>query len=115
MKVLTLNFLTCAVKACKSGGRLPPKPRPERAEEEEGGEGERGREREGEGEEGGGEELPQPPPSSSASSFPLHVRDAELVRQEMDFQPAFVRNIVPRLDWDALRVTATEVKKKNFF
>ncbi|KAI9818185.1 MAG: hypothetical protein M1827_000810 [Pycnora praestabilis] len=63
MKILTVNFLTCAVKACKS----------------------------------------------SPLSFPLHFKDAELVQQEMDFNPDFVRNILPRVDWDGLRVTAGEV------
>jgi hypothetical protein len=63
MKILTVNFLTCAVKSCKT----------------------------------------------SALAFPLHFRDAELVRQDMDFQPDFVRNVLGRVDWDGLRVTAGEV------
>ena len=63
MKILTTNFLTCAVKTCKV----------------------------------------------SAASFPLHFKQAELVEQEMDFNPLFIRNILPRVDWDALRVTVTEV------
>ena len=63
MKILTVNFLTCAVKACKS----------------------------------------------SASAFPLHFKDAELVQQEIDFHPAFVRNVLVRVDWEGLRVTAGEV------
>ena len=63
MKVLTANFVTCAVKSCKS----------------------------------------------SAASFPLHFRDAELEQQELEFQPTFIRNVLPRVDWDALRTTATEV------
>ncbi|MCJ1311130.1 hypothetical protein MMC25_004800 [Agyrium rufum] len=67
MKLLTANFLTCAVKACKT----------------------------------------QP------ASFPLHFRDAELEQVEMDFNPAFVRNIMPRLDWDALRMTAAELGFTN--
>lgn len=63
MKILTTNFLTCAVKTCKV----------------------------------------------SAASFPLHFKQAELVEQEMDFNPLFIRNILPRVDWDALRVTVTEL------
>jgi hypothetical protein len=63
MKILTANFLTCAVKACKT----------------------------------------------SASAFPLHFKDAELVQQEMDFHPAFVRSVLARVDWGGLRVTAGEV------
>ncbi|MCJ1281953.1 hypothetical protein MMC26_001276 [Xylographa opegraphella] len=65
MKILTTNFLTCAVKACKS----------------------------------------------SAASYPLHFQDAELEQADMEYNPAFLRNILPRIEWDALRVTATEVSK----
>ena len=64
MKILTANFLTCAVKACKT----------------------------------------------SSLAFPLHFRDAELAQSEMEFSPAFLRGILPRLEWDALRVTAEEVR-----
>ncbi|EAW11120.1 RNA methylation protein TRM112 [Aspergillus clavatus NRRL 1] len=63
MKLMTANFLTCAVKGCKT----------------------------------------------SPASFPLHFRDAELELQELDFQQDFIRNIVPRVDWDGLRVTANEL------
>lgn len=63
MKLLTLNFLTCARKACKS----------------------------------------------SPAAFPLHPRDAELEVVETDPNPLFIRNILPRLEWDALRTLASEV------
>ncbi len=63
MKLLTTNFLTCAVKACKS----------------------------------------------SPLSFPLHFKDATLERTEIDFNPLFVRNVLPRINWDALLGTATEL------
>lgn len=63
MKVLTANFLTCAVKDCKT----------------------------------------------SPASFPLHFQDAELELQEIDFQPEFIRNIIPRIDWDGLQILANEV------
>ena len=63
MKILTANFITCAVKACKT----------------------------------------------SPQSFPLHFRDAELEQQEMDFNPLFLRNILARIDWPALKQTASEV------
>ena len=65
MKVITANFVTCAVKECKT----------------------------------------------SAASFPLHFHDAELEQQELDFQPEFIRNVLPRVDWDSLRVTANEVRR----
>lgn len=63
MKVLSLNFLTCAVKACKS----------------------------------------------SSDSYPLHPKDAELVQDEIELNPQMLLNVLPRLDWAALRVTASEV------
>jgi multifunctional methyltransferase subunit TRM112 len=56
MKILTLNFLTCAVKACKT----------------------------------------QP------AAFPLHIRDAELEQTDLDYNPLFLRNILPRLEWPAM-------------
>jgi hypothetical protein len=68
MKLITANFLTCAVKGCKT----------------------------------------------SPASFPLHFRDAELELQECDFQPDFIRNILPRIDWDALQVMASEVGGPSF-
>lgn len=63
MKLLTANFVTCAVKACKT----------------------------------------------TSASFPLHFHDAELEEQELEFQPLFIRNVLARVDWDALKVTAAEV------
>lgn len=65
MKLLTVNFLTCAVKSCKS----------------------------------------------SAASFPLHFEDAELEQREIRYNPTFLSNILPRLDWDAITTTALEVCK----
>lgn len=63
MKLLTLNFLTCARKACKQ----------------------------------------------TASAFPLHPKDAELEAVEIDSNPEFLRNILPRLDWEVLRGMSEEV------
>ncbi|KAK8197791.1 uncharacterized protein BKA78DRAFT_245759 [Phyllosticta capitalensis] len=63
MKLLTLNFLTCARKACKT----------------------------------------------SAAAFPLHPRDAELEVVETELNLPFISNILPRLDWEALRTLAAEV------
>lgn len=65
MKVLTANFVTCAVKTCKS----------------------------------------------SPTSFPLHFHDAELEQQEVEYSTQFMTNILPRIEWDALRVTALEVRE----
>lgn len=63
MKVLTVNYLTCAVKACKS----------------------------------------------SPDSFPLHFRDAELAREELEINEEFIKNILPRIEWPALVTSASEV------
>lgn len=65
MKILTSNFVTCAVKACKS----------------------------------------------SSASYPLHFQNAELEEEELEFQPDFVRNILPRIDWEALKISASEVSR----
>ena len=63
MKILTVNFLTCAVKACKT----------------------------------------------SPLSFPLHFADAKLEQSDIEYNPSFLRNILPRIDWEAFKVTANEV------
>ena len=63
MKLLTTNFLTCAVKSCKA----------------------------------------------SPLSFPLHFQDAVLERTEIAYNPLFMTNILPRLNWGALRATAAEL------
>jgi multifunctional methyltransferase subunit TRM112 len=67
MKVLSLNFLTCAVKACRS----------------------------------------------SKDSYPLHPKDAELVQDDIELNPDMIINVLPRLDWEALRTTASEVSFKS--
>jgi multifunctional methyltransferase subunit TRM112 len=46
---------------------------------------------------------------SSSSPFPLHFRDAVLERTEIPFNPQFIRNVLPRLNWEALKITATEL------
>lgn len=63
MKVLSINFLTCAVKACKS----------------------------------------------TSAAFPLHPKDAELAQDETELNAPFLINVLPRLDWAALKTTSTEV------
>ncbi|KAH8733282.1 hypothetical protein BGZ61DRAFT_444239 [Ilyonectria robusta] len=63
MKILSVNFLSCAVKACKS----------------------------------------------SSDSFPLHAKDAELVQDEIELNPNMIINVLPRLDWAALRTTSSEL------
>lgn len=63
MKLLTLNFLTCARKSCKS----------------------------------------------SPDAFPLHPQEAELERIEIELNPPFITNILPRLEWDAMKTVSQEV------
>ncbi|KAL9943201.1 hypothetical protein ACHAQF_004261 [Verticillium nonalfalfae] len=69
MKILSLNFLTCAVKACKS----------------------------------------------STASYPLHPKDAELVQDEIELNEQMLLNVLPRLDWTALRTNATEASHATSF
>ncbi|KAF2499375.1 Trm112p-domain-containing protein [Lophium mytilinum] len=63
MKLLTLNFLTCARKACKA----------------------------------------------TNAAFPLHPKDAELEIVEVELSPLFVRNILPRVEWEALRTLCQDL------
>ena len=67
MKILTLNFLTCAVKACKN---------------------------------------------SPSAGFPLRIKDAELEAVELVFQPQFIRNMLPRIEWPALHSLASDLGMK---
>ena len=63
MKLLTLNFLTCARKTCKS----------------------------------------------TPAAFPLHPKEAELEQVEIDLNALFITNMLPRLDWEAMKTLTTEV------
>jgi multifunctional methyltransferase subunit TRM112 len=63
MKLLTLNFLTCAIKPCKS----------------------------------------------TTASFPLHTKECTLEKTDIDFQPAFMRNILPRIDYSAMQSVCAEL------
>lgn len=63
MKLLTLNFLTCARKTCKS----------------------------------------------TPAAFPLHPQEAELEQIEIDLNPLFITNMLPRLDWEAMKSLTSEV------
>lgn len=46
---------------------------------------------------------------SSPLSFPLHYKDAELEQNDIAYNPEFLINILPRVDWDAVKITASEV------
>lgn len=47
--------------------------------------------------------------AKTSNAFPLQYTDLTLVRQEADFDPEFILNILPRLDWPALVQVAEEV------
>lgn len=74
MKLLTVNFLTCAVKSCKSSLSSSSEPL-----------------------------------SDELSPFPLHFRNAVLERTEINYNPRFIQNILPRVNWEALSITAKEL------
>lgn len=45
----------------------------------------------------------------STESFPLKYQNCELVQEEQDFQPAFIINVLDRVDWDALVQVAKDL------
>ncbi|ORY79431.1 hypothetical protein BCR37DRAFT_394162 [Protomyces lactucae-debilis] len=63
MKLLTTNFLTCAVKQCRG----------------------------------------------TAEAYPLNLSDCQLEISELDFNPAFLTNILPRIEWPALVKTCAQL------
>lgn len=44
-----------------------------------------------------------------AGILPLHFRDATLERTEIEYNPLFLRNVLPRVNWEALTTTASEL------
>jgi len=46
---------------------------------------------------------------ASPDSFPLKFEDVELTTLEMDYNPQFIINVLPRVEWPALVQTAIEV------
>ncbi|KAK4157208.1 cyclophilin-like domain-containing protein [Chaetomidium leptoderma] len=46
---------------------------------------------------------------ASSDSFPLHPKDAELVSDDVELNPQLLVNLLPRIDWNALRTTSTEL------
>ncbi|KAF2766016.1 Trm112p-domain-containing protein [Teratosphaeria nubilosa] len=67
MKLLTLNFLTCARKTCKS----------------------------------------------APAAFPLHPKEAELEQVETELNPLFIKNMLPRLDWEAMKTLTVALGLPN--
>lgn len=68
MKLLTLNFLCCARKTCKT----------------------------------------------DPAAFPLHPKDAELEQVEAEINPLLIQNMLPRINWEALKTISQEVRKCTF-
>lgn len=64
MKLLTLNFLCCARKTCKT----------------------------------------------NPAAFPLHPKDAELEQVEAEINPLLIQNMLPRINWEALKTISQEVR-----
>lgn len=46
---------------------------------------------------------------SIPASYPLHFKDCSLEQSTLDFQPLFVRNILPRVNWEALQTSCAEL------
>lgn len=45
----------------------------------------------------------------NSNNFPLQLSDVEIEIQETDFNPKFLRNMLSKLEWNALVKTALEV------
>ena len=45
----------------------------------------------------------------SPASYPLHFRDAVLEHTDIQFDPAFIANMIPRVRWDAFGVNVQEL------
>ncbi|KAM0701229.1 hypothetical protein Q7P35_011590 [Cladosporium inversicolor] len=67
MKLLTLNFLCCARKTCKT----------------------------------------------NPAAFPLHPKDAELEQVETELNPLLIQNMLPRINWEALKTISQELGLPN--
>lgn len=68
MKLLTLNFLCCARKSCKT----------------------------------------------NPAAFPLHPKEAELEQVEAEINPLLIQNLLPRINWEALKTISQEVRETPF-
>ncbi|CAG8484878.1 6860_t:CDS:2 [Acaulospora morrowiae] len=45
----------------------------------------------------------------NTNNFPLELSEVEIQVLETDYNPQFLRNMIPKLDWNALVVTAKKV------
>ena len=51
---------------------------------------------------------------ASPNAFPLKFDQVELTVVEMDYNPQFLINVLPRVDWPALVQTTIEVRISRF-
>ena len=115
MKLFTLNFLTCATRDCRAAASASGTAQGTArgfsaqalasAEPQASASADSHEQGEAEGEQQGEEaesNRPRGPP------IPLHLSDVELVRVELEFNPVFWRNVIPRLDLRALGVVLGE-------
>jgi multifunctional methyltransferase subunit TRM112 len=51
----------------------------------------------------------------NSNNFPLQLSNVEIEIQETDFNPMFIRNMLPKLEWNALVKTALQVFYCLFF
>ncbi|EPY53477.1 tRNA (guanine-N2-)-methyltransferase regulatory subunit Trm112 [Schizosaccharomyces cryophilus OY26] len=47
--------------------------------------------------------------SGTSEAFPLKIEDAKLAIQEIELKPEFLRNILPRVDWNALLISTRQL------
>lgn len=66
MKLMTTNFVQCAVRSC----------------------------------------------AKTSDAFPLKYSEVQMVQQEVDFDPAFLLGLLPRLDWPSLVQVCEEVSQE---
>ncbi|CAI2179527.1 16387_t:CDS:2 [Funneliformis geosporum] len=45
----------------------------------------------------------------NSNNFPLQLSQVEIVNQETEFNPMFLRNMLPKLEWNALVKTALQI------
>lgn len=45
----------------------------------------------------------------TTNNFPLQFKDAEIEHREADFNPEFIRGLLPKIKWKALVDTVKEV------
>eukprot|EP00696_Hemimastix_kukwesjijk_P010949 gnl/Hemi2/23770_TR7978_c0_g1_i1.p1 gnl/Hemi2/23770_TR7978_c0_g1~~gnl/Hemi2/23770_TR7978_c0_g1_i1.p1 ORF type:complete len:125 (+),score=23.17 gnl/Hemi2/23770_TR7978_c0_g1_i1:59-433(+) len=49
------------------------------------------------------------PGCDEAKSFPLRIEASQIEIAQSDFNPEFIRHILPRIDWPALNLSAVQI------